>query len=283
VSQVKAEVENARGMYLYRFSLSLFILSFSDVSEFTSHVNHQLQKFALQHENESRKSRKLRRKNCALSNSFLMVGLSNYRSTPQVNVERVEQKLDGVVSLIESIHEVVSNQRKLASALDDRTASTTASHPPRFINQSESQIPHGLHDQISQNTDPSTSGIYPVSDAPAGQSSLSESQHSGSILSNAYMPNFAEANALLDIFKGQMSPNFPFIAIPQSMSAEELYHDKPFFFISILAIASRDSVQQKGLGKLLIKQFAERMFVNCERNLDLLLGILTYAGWLVLT
>jgi hypothetical protein len=127
--------------------------------------------------------------------------------------------------------------------------------------------------------EPLTTGTAQSSYTPAGLSSSSEPHHSDSILSNTFMPNFAGANALLDIFKRQMSPRFPFITIPETTSAEELYRDKPLLYISILAIASSDSAQQKGLGDLFTQDFTRRMFVNCERSLDLLLGILTYAGW----
>lgn len=93
------------------------------------------------------------------------------------------------------------------------------------------------------------------------------------------IPSFVEANELLHVFREQMLPKFPFIVLPQVVSAEELHMTRPFLYLSMLAVTVRNSAQQTELGKLVITQLAERMFVNGERSLDLLLGIVTYSGW----
>jgi hypothetical protein len=99
--------------------------------------------------------------------------------------------------------------------------------------------------------------------------------------SDACIPSFVEAEALIDLFRYQILPHFPFITLQQVGSAQQLYQEKPLLYIAILAISSRSSSQQKQLGQLVMKQLAERMFLNGERNLDLLLGVLTYAAWFV--
>ena len=146
------------------------------------------------------------------------------------------------------------------------------------------------HRQVSQGTEPPQNGSVVSPYIHVDQSSpftitlgSNNSQGQDSILSISFMPNFAEADTLLNLFRDQINPQFPFIILSQSVSAEELYLERPFLYVSILAISSRNGVQQKGLGKLIMKQLAERMFVNCERSLDLLLGVLTYAGWYVIT
>jgi hypothetical protein len=96
-------------------------------------------------------------------------------------------------------------------------------------------------------------------------------------------PNFSstDANALLEFFRTQISPRFPFVVIPPSMSVENLYRNRPFLYISIIAVTSRSSTEQQELSKLVMKHLAERLIINCERSLDLLLGVLVFAGWLV--
>lgn len=86
---------------------------------------------------------------------------------------------------------------------------------------------------------------------------------------------------LLHIFKSEMNPGFPFINIPDSVTAEALRRDQPSLFTAVMAVTTRDSMQQVTLGKMLMRQVAERMMVNGERNMDLLLAALTYAGWYV--
>jgi len=96
-----------------------------------------------------------------------------------------------------------------------------------------------------------------------------------------FMPSFAEGDAFLAIYRNQMTPHFPFIVVEESVSAETLNLDKPFFYLCIIAVTKLNSSHQKALGKLIMQQLGERLFARGERNLDLLLGSLTYAAWLV--
>ncbi|KAF4631881.1 hypothetical protein G7Y89_g6243 [Cudoniella acicularis] len=88
-----------------------------------------------------------------------------------------------------------------------------------------------------------------------------------------------DAGHLLHIFRDEMNPNFPFISIPDSVTASELRRDRPSLYTSVMAVTSRNSSQQISLGKLFMKQVANRMVVDGERNIDLLLGILTFSAW----
>jgi hypothetical protein len=95
------------------------------------------------------------------------------------------------------------------------------------------------------------------------------------------LPTTDDANALLEIFQGQACLYFPFISVPKSTSAEELRRERPFLYLAIMAVTSRKSYQKEELGKFIVRQIAERVFVNGERSLDLLLGVLTFAAWFV--
>jgi len=50
---------------------------------------------------------------------------------------------------------------------------------------------------------------------------------------------------------------------------------------SVYRVTCWDGDMQKSRGKSIMKQLSERVFANGERNMDLLLGALTYAGWCV--
>ena len=47
--------------------------------------------------------------------------------------------------------------------------------------------------------------------------------------------DFQEANSLLNIFREDIYPKFPFVKILPSVSAEDLHRDRPFLYISIMA------------------------------------------------
>jgi hypothetical protein len=88
-----------------------------------------------------------------------------------------------------------------------------------------------------------------------------------------------DPDELLSIFRKEMQPGFPFIAISDSITAFDVCQDRPSLFTAIMAIVSRNSRRQRALGKVFMKQIADRVVVGGERNMDLLLGILTYGAW----
>jgi hypothetical protein len=88
-----------------------------------------------------------------------------------------------------------------------------------------------------------------------------------------------DPDELLTIFRKEMQPGFPFIAISDSITAFDLRQDRPSLFTAIMAVVSRNSRRQRALGKVFMKQIADRVVVCVERNMDLLLGTLTYGAW----
>lgn len=92
---------------------------------------------------------------------------------------------------------------------------------------------------------------------------------------------FQTPDEVLNSFRNEMTFNFPFITIAEDISAEDLRKSQPSLYTAVMSVASRDSVKQRELGKILVQQLAERIHVNQERTMDLLLAVLTYAGWWV--
>jgi hypothetical protein len=88
-----------------------------------------------------------------------------------------------------------------------------------------------------------------------------------------------DPDELLTIFRKEMQPGFPFIAISDSITAFDVRRDRPSLFTAIMAVVSRNSRRQRAFGKNFMKQIADRVVVGGERNMDLLLGILTYGAW----
>ena len=88
-----------------------------------------------------------------------------------------------------------------------------------------------------------------------------------------------DPDELLTIFRKDMQPGFPFLSISDSITAFDVRQDRPSLFTAIMAVVSRNSRRQRALGKVFMKQIADRVVVCVERNMDLLLGTLTYGAW----
>jgi hypothetical protein len=203
-------------------------------------------------------------------------------------VGKLEEKLDGLVSLIKSTQDIRSSQtaepgqqlRSDISPLNMMTPFDNRGTHSTVVSSLQEQA--GWKTSISQNGQ-SPPNFVPIRQAPSLTSGpgITRYPNSDQIASNSFMPTFFEGDTLLDIFRDQLTPQFPFIVLPDSVSANNLYNERPFFYLCIVAVTSRDTVQQQGLGKLVMKQLATRVFEKSERNLDLLLGALTYTAWFV--
>jgi hypothetical protein len=195
------------------------------------------------------------------------------------NIAKLEEKLDGLVTLLKSSQEsgstkalpVPSSSIINATALAENSTPLTENPTVSSTIQIRAGWSHA-HDQEQPS--------LPLAQAPPALEKNSKTHDipTTQLLSGSE-PNFEDSDVLLSIFRDQMSSCFPFVVIPPNISAGDLRRDRPFLLDAILAVSSRNSTRQILLGKEVVKKLAERVFVNGDRNLDLLLGTLTYAGW----
>ena len=90
-------------------------------------------------------------------------------------------------------------------------------------------------------------------------------------------------DVLLDIFRNEMSLSLPFVVLPKSMKAAELHQERPFLYLTIMCVATRNSALKDELIETAWQQLAEKLYVKNERSLDLLLGALVITNWYILT
>ena len=101
----------------------------------------------------------------------------------------------------------------------------------------------------------------------------------GDLLTNGVL-TLAQCNRLLDKFRTDKMPQFPFVIIPDSMNAISLRQEYPFLFVIIMTVSSEDRpALQKDLDHEVKRTVSTRIIMNNERNIDLLLGLLVYTAW----
>lgn len=89
----------------------------------------------------------------------------------------------------------------------------------------------------------------------------------------------ARAEEILRVFRSSYTKTTPFFHIPATTTAQQLQHERPFFWLVIRGICSKSIVEQHKLGSQIRGILANQMLVGLERNIDLLLGLLAYLGW----
>ncbi|KAH8596656.1 hypothetical protein B0O99DRAFT_104002 [Bisporella sp. PMI_857] len=202
------------------------------------------------------------------------------RRNTRTQVEILEQKVDDIVTLLKSTQGVEASPGTQNTAEQSSTPFSLPLRDSRYSNPASVASSLGTNITASQ-TSATTSyirvGCSSLNDMTADQRdhppppAYSPAEFSGITLT--------QADSLLAYFRSIFCPYFPFVVIPQAMSASQLYRCLPFTYLAILAVTSRNAVHSKEFGKLLMKRLAERLFMNGERSMDLLLGVIIYAGW----
>ena len=91
-----------------------------------------------------------------------------------------------------------------------------------------------------------------------------------------------DANTLLRTFKEQFQPRFPFIAIPDNMSADLLRSQKPWVYRAVMMISFQDDrFRQIEISKQFLMEISAAMLVRGEKSLDMLQGLILYNAWCV--
>ena len=72
---------------------------------------------------------------------------------------------------------------------------------------------------------------------------------------------------------------FPFVHLPPDMTAKHLREWCPFLWFNIMAVTARTPGQQSTMSDHIKRFVAQKMVVDNEKNLDLLLGLLVVINW----
>lgn len=101
---------------------------------------------------------------------------------------------------------------------------------------------------------------------------------------NTSTPNLGElspakAEFFLEKFRTLHLKFFPFFHIPAEMTALQLQAERPFLWLNIRAVCTQSVAEQSALGVRIREIIAKEVVVECERSIDLLLGLLCYIGW----
>ncbi|KAI1080844.1 hypothetical protein F5B20DRAFT_539175 [Whalleya microplaca] len=89
----------------------------------------------------------------------------------------------------------------------------------------------------------------------------------------------AQAEETLQLFREQHLKFFPFVYIPPETAAVQLQQRRPFLWLNIRTICCKSASQQQVLGLRCREILAQKTLVDLDRDIDLLLGLLTYIGW----
>ncbi|KAK6832954.1 hypothetical protein PG987_007648 [Apiospora arundinis] len=192
---------------------------------------------------------------------------------------RIEEKLDDLVSLLQS--------QNAAKALTDlggsgrtNVSSPASQHWASASIEADGELgcpASGLPTASVPPPGPEVSSLRGSALPPLNASydtpeSLTDATDIGGL-------SYADAEAILQTFRTKRLRHFPILYIPPEMDAQVLQRERPFLWMCIRAVCSRSVKEQNALADRIRQILAKRVIVDCDRDLDLLQGLLVFLGW----
>ncbi|KAF5870640.1 putative transcription factor cys6 protein [Botrytis fragariae] len=189
------------------------------------------------------------------------------RQKPRVTAERLEQRLDGLVSLLRTIS---PNNPAVENALNSFTVRPSDKHASDLHSTA---VNNSARD--SDEVAPTDSGAAHLPPTPASSATPTYPY----TLPEGAEPTIEEAEICFHSFCTKNLPHFPFIQFQDGMTARQLRQERPFFWLCIMTMSSTVIRRQITLGKTIREIAARELVVEGKRNLDLLLGLVCFVGW----
>ena len=187
---------------------------------------------------------------------------SESQKTGGLEHDRLEEKIDGLMSIFRAqpARQIAGDTQTRAIIFDPEPSDITSSSMGRGSS--------GKNDHVSDQTmlTPSISA-FESTGCPAHN------------LVCPYEPTVSEAQGYLDVFTTKQVKYFPFVNILPDTTAEQLRQERPFLWLCIMAISTKIIAQQQALNKRIRDLIAQRLLLESEHSLDLLLGLLAFIGW----
>jgi hypothetical protein len=87
-------------------------------------------------------------------------------------------------------------------------------------------------------------------------------------------------DVLLELYRTQMQPVFPFVIIPPSVSASDLRASQPFLMSAIRMVTSFRSLRSmRAQMHRLMSHIADHIIIRSARSLELLQGVMIMIAW----
>lgn len=208
------------------------------------------------------------------------------KTTPATKTARLEEKLDGLVSLLQSAaqsHPVgTSNVVAAVQVQLSPESLQSLNSDPRDGRSHYSEAIHTPSEGMRYPSD--DLGLHPPIPMRAASNVALQSVSRNvptNYIPRGFEPSLAEADANLETFRTYKLKHFPFISLPGSVTAQQLRQERPFLWFCIMAVSSKSSVQQMTLGGEVKSILGNQVLREREKTLDLLLGLLTYITWYV--
>jgi hypothetical protein len=182
-------------------------------------------------------------KDCQPSTS---IRKQNAKNRPASRTAQIEERLDDIVSLLRV--QAVQDPAPARAGPYATPSATPAS--------TESSVPTPQYNLVASSSFPSNDGFtYSISGVRAEQQ--------------------------LNTFRQSFLPFFPFVFLPAETTSAILRLQKPFLWLVIMSLTTKNPTEQVHLDNLIRRYVADKTIFEQHKSIDLLLGFACYLNWSV--
>ena len=212
------------------------------------------------------------KKQCVPSSSIRKLANRRAVSSRGAHVKHLEDKIEELVTLLRKQSSDESNADAIPHDIGIlTTASSIQSLHSRSVQDEASGVDNG-----SSRSSPS---IRKPIDVTHGLQVSHFDQPS--LITSSFEPSPLRAEECLSTFRNQMLTFFPFVYLPPTMTAKQVRESSPFLWFNIMAVTARTTNQRSAMSDSIKRFLAQKLVLDNEKNLDLLLGILVFICWYV--
>ncbi|OAQ92095.1 Zn2/Cys6 DNA-binding protein [Purpureocillium lilacinum] len=178
---------------------------------------------------------------------------------------RLEGKLDDIVSLLRSQAAHKESHANTPSMTDGSPSAASVSATYAAVSPP------------TRDPDVAISTVSSIVHLSRPSEDVTPSPVAEDVAAHRLSPRVAEAS--LDDFRRSFLPMFPFAYIPDSMTAADVCRGKPFLWLVVMALSSKDVSRQFAMEETIWHIISQRIVAEHLADLDLLLGVICFASW----
>lgn len=87
---------------------------------------------------------------------------------------------------------------------------------------------------------------------------------------------------MLQLYRDEMMPLFPFVWIDSNETPEKLFLERPMLYMAMMVVTCQEDLEiQQELAQRWRDELGRRLWTHGEKNLQLLQGVMVYLAWYI--
>ncbi|RDW58301.1 hypothetical protein BP5796_12231 [Coleophoma crateriformis] len=198
-------------------------------------------------------------------------------------LERRLEELSSRLAAVDSSHGIAEPLVQVSSTaeLSDLTSPNQISDEVEVNIDAALSDSHEMGDQGSMDDDAAQPEFYQTSDLNTQPSAAVQSKRNGLQDTTSATSRYdQEAIELLERYRTQISPLFPFVVVPTDLASLDHRRQRPFLWRAVkMAALWQEGARHARLGKRLLKDLTNAVLLRPYKDFDVVQGLLVFIAW----